>query len=106
MYSVAAAPALKTHCMRNFECLHWVGHLGLRLTCLTQSIRWLVQVDSKRQLEESLKWACNSFIQHASNSLADGLISLLKMVEAFLPPDRTAPSPEQASTSMNACRLA
>jgi hypothetical protein len=56
-----------------------------------------VQVDSKRQLEESLKWACNSFIQHASNSLADGLISLLKMVEAFLPPDRTAPSPEQAS---------
>ena len=52
-------------------------------------------MDSKRQLEESLKWACNSFIQHASDFLvAESLVSLLKMAQAFLPP-ADAPLHEQ-----------
>jgi hypothetical protein len=42
-------------------------------------------VDSKKQLEESLKGACNSFITHACRHLSDGVLSLLDKAQAFLP---------------------
>jgi hypothetical protein len=43
------------------------------------------QVDSKKELEESLKLACNAFISHASTHLASPLLSLLQKAQAFLP---------------------
>lgn len=55
------------------------------------------QVDTRKELEASLKSACNAFILHATSHLAEPIATLLQKARAFLPTSSSNPSPPSSS---------
>ena len=45
-------------------------------------------VDSKRDLEDALRQACNDFIDHTSKSIAGGVIDFVDQCQKFTPADK------------------
>ena len=57
-------------------------------------------VDSKRDLEDALRTACNDFIDHTSKTIAGGVIELVDLCQNFAPPEKL-----NQSIHMNADKL-